>query len=588
MVFEKNKTVLAASILIIITLTVWLPVTDFGFVWDDNQFLKSELYFHNFDLFWQALQNPFFVSQNYYRPLPLIVLYLVGDEAASASPYHWILLCIHLTNSLLLFSLLLLILKNSSFRVPAALIAALVFAVNPVTTEVVAWISGIFDGLFATFAILLLLVDFSVKSTAVRVVLIFFLYLFAALTKEMAAAFVLIFPVWHFFLIKAGLLNWGALLERKRLACTYAACFFAGITYLLIRYFTLGYLYIPSGVDLYSEGVAFRFGLTVKAIGYYILHLLYPFWDVSPVNPVDSKLIFSGNTDFVYFAAGALLIITVTFAAFRRKWNVLLPLALFLASIFPVLHLMPMSIGDNFAHLRFLYFPLMVALLALAIAIGKMSIRFSPGAWVVSGLVVFLLIAITRSITPFWVNDYTFWHWVKSIKPNSATAKTNYYAALASHGECEVVLKEAFPDFQNNNGTLPLLTTIAGCFAEKGDVAVAEKLYEVVMADFYVQGFAGYDKRIASIYLNIATMYVNNPAEGRLEKAEGLVVAALQIEPGNLKGIILSAKIAVIQGDETLAKKEVSRAMEAMSGFDREASINRLSNELGVSVTKYL
>ncbi|QKX15658.1 hypothetical protein [Microbulbifer sp. YPW1] len=588
MVFEKNKTVIAASILAIITLLVWLPVTGFGFVWDDNQFLKSELYFHNFDLFLQALQSPFFVSQNYYRPLPLIVLYLVGDDAVSASPYHWLLLCIHLANTLLLFSLLLILLKNSSFRVPVALIAALFFAVNPVTTEVVAWISGIFDGLFATFAILLFLVDFRARSTSVRLVLIFFLYLCAALTKEMAAAFVLIFPVWHFFLMKAGLLNWKELSERKRLVCTYTACFFAGITYLLIRYFTLGYLYIPSGVDLYSEGVAFRVGLIVKAIGYYILHLLYPVWDISPVNPVDSKLVFSSNTDFVYFAAGSLLIMTVTFAALKRKWNILLPLALFLASIFPVLHLMPMSIGDNFAHLRFIYFPLMVALLGLAIVIGKVSIRFTPGAWFASGLVVLLLIAVTRSVTPFWVNDYTFWHWVKSIKPSSATAKTNYYAALASHGECEVVLREAFPDFKNNNGTLPLLTTIAGCFAEKGDVAVSEKLYEIVMADFYVQGFSGYDKRVASIYLNIATMYFNNPAEGRLNKAEGLVEAALQIEPGNLKGIILSAKIAISQSDEPLVKRQILRAMEVVSGLDREESIKMLSEELGVSVSKYL
>ena len=116
-----------------------------GFVFDDSAYLSSPLVrqFRPLDAFLQSTIHP-----DLYRPLTLLSLACdfrcYGDQPLG---YHLSSLLLHLLNALLVFQLSYHILTRQS----AALLAALFYALHPLQTEVVSWISSRGDLLMSFF-----------------------------------------------------------------------------------------------------------------------------------------------------------------------------------------------------------------------------------------------------------------------------------------------------------------------------------------------------------------------------------------------------------------------------------------------------
>lgn len=116
-----------------------------GFVFDDLAYLSSPLVrqFRPLAAFLQSGIHP-----DLYRPLTLLSLasdfYCYGDQPLG---YHLSNLLLHLLNALLVFKLSYHILARQS----AALLAALFYALHPLQTEVVSWISSRGDLLMSLF-----------------------------------------------------------------------------------------------------------------------------------------------------------------------------------------------------------------------------------------------------------------------------------------------------------------------------------------------------------------------------------------------------------------------------------------------------
>ena len=167
-----------------------------GFVFDDHHLIEERAEEYRF----AAITDHFtgkagyqITMGRYYRPMTALTL--IADNETSRllyggtdpRPFHWTNLLIHAAVCLVLLRLLLVLTGDLA----AALAAALLFAVHPIHTEAVSWISGRTDALCGLFyfAALLAYVRWIGTRGFRHLMLLFLLYAAALLSKEMAVTF---------------------------------------------------------------------------------------------------------------------------------------------------------------------------------------------------------------------------------------------------------------------------------------------------------------------------------------------------------------------------------------------------------------
>ncbi len=187
------------ALLIAAVFAAYANVYDNAFLYDDltlivdNRFLRS----------WRSLSTALFsttiagsnVETHYYRPLQ-ILLYSVIFQKAGLSPaaFHLVNVALHALVACLVFTLGV----KLRFNRKAVFLAAVLWAVHPVQTEAVAYISATADPLYSLFCVLgvlVLLPDFSAK----RIALSLPLMLLALLSKESAVVFPLLAMSAYYF-----------------------------------------------------------------------------------------------------------------------------------------------------------------------------------------------------------------------------------------------------------------------------------------------------------------------------------------------------------------------------------------------------
>ena len=196
---------LLPAIPVLIVVLVFLPVLGSRFVWDDDIFLSDLLVYRAPTPALVGLLRPFVLSPNYFRPL-VVLTFLVELRLWPESPgmFHLSNLLLHACNTLLvtLLARWLWPIDGANALPPYGrwlpLIAGLLYGLHPALIESVAFVSSRFDLLMTTCLLLALLFDLRLRGRLVtRALLVGLLLLLALLAKEMAAAFVLVLPVWH-------------------------------------------------------------------------------------------------------------------------------------------------------------------------------------------------------------------------------------------------------------------------------------------------------------------------------------------------------------------------------------------------------
>jgi tetratricopeptide (TPR) repeat protein len=328
------------------------------FVWDDRDLIVDNpavrtldgetLRLIFFEDFWRTIQR----GGGYYRPL-VTLSYHIHYKVFDGNPAGF-----HLVNVLwnalvctLVFVFVRLLFRNGLF----ALTAALIFAVHPVHTENVAWISGRTD-LLATLWMMVSLVCYVAARQRrnfwylVAALLAFLIALFA---KESAACLPLIIALLEFGPF-AGLLSPNtAHVGRKPTAgrsvfnpVLYLAVL---VVYILLRREAIGT--VGSTYESYAPGLAGVVGLPLAILAGYTFKLFFPFnlngeYDAPVPDSVVDPHVIAG------LAIAALLVYAI--ARFRRRSVVVLGAGIFLLGLGPVANVIP--IGEISAE-RFLYFP---------------------------------------------------------------------------------------------------------------------------------------------------------------------------------------------------------------------------------------
>jgi len=161
LVLRWEPATMAAVLIALSAFLVFSPTLGHELVWDDIPIVLyaqkvveeggiGALVQAPFAIGVQGLDNP----TGYYRPVSLISMWISSSlDEPSPFPYHLTNVLLHVINSLLLFQLLNLVLPPGG----GPLLGGLLFAVHPVHSESVAFVSGRTDLLATLFALLTVL-----------------------------------------------------------------------------------------------------------------------------------------------------------------------------------------------------------------------------------------------------------------------------------------------------------------------------------------------------------------------------------------------------------------------------------------------
>lgn len=419
-----------ASVIMLLTLLVYIPAMQAGFIWDDDMFLTRNPLIKAHD----GLYRLWFTKEAPdYFPLVSTSLWLEWRLwGMNATGYHVVNIILHAINSVLI----LLVLRG--LKVPGAWLAALIFAVHPVNVESVAWITERKNTQSMVFYLLAILsyLKFERNESKPWYFLSLGFFLFALLSKTS----VVMLPV-----VLLGFAWWQrGIITRTDLIRSVP--FF--ILSLVLGLVTVWFQY-DIGVDIVRTDSFFvRFAGAGWAVWFYLykalipheLSFVYPQWDI------DESLIVS------YLPIILLLGCLLVFWRHRTSWGkpFLFGLGYYVATLFPVLgflniYFMKYSpVADHWQYIS------IIGLIALVVGVGRHLINQSGLILLKSALCgtlffICLLSVMTWKQQHIYVDDGTLWNDTLAKNPDAWMAHNNLGIVLDKQGRTE----EAIAHFSN-------------------------------------------------------------------------------------------------------------------------------------------
>jgi len=350
------------------------------------------------------------------------------------------------------------VIRDMTGRPGLAWMTALIFGVHPIHHEVVAWISGATESLFAAFFLAAFLAYLrSRKSAKVTWMAVSCgLYALALLCKETAIVFpALVFA--HGVIAEDAGESRGARESLSRWKKSIETAIFyvpLALIYLAARYKALSGFSHPNQRESVSNWI-----LTLPSIlFFYLKHWVLPirfaeFYDLT----------YQTHFDLRHVVLPALLLLSIGVALWMlRKW--LGPLELAYVAIWTVIPLLPaldtfVFGADELVHDRYFYVPSMGAALLIALIIDraartKFRVFGQPVHVVVTGLVLAIVLAFcTARATKFWSNDYSLYSRSHEISPSNPTATTNLAAELIDRNDipaAQALLESGYPNHRGD------------------------------------------------------------------------------------------------------------------------------------------
>ncbi len=426
--------------LIIIVSIVYMNVLWNGFTYDDKFIFKGGIVSSLKNVKWLFSTKYFEMSaEQSYRPI-VTLSYMLEYPIWETNPtgYHLTNLILHLLVAVILFKVLILF-----FDKWAGFAGALIYAIHPLTTEVVNSIGFREDILCALFLLLsvLLYKSFQAKNRCFYLVLSLVTFILSLLSKEMAITLPILLILIDF--------SFGESIANKKRWSVYSVYFLITILYLILR-FKIIYSEPDEKLSYYGGSFITALMSIPKLILTYIQLIIFP----HPLS-VDRYINPIQSINNLYFWFGLVSIIIIIFAAVKLKKGYRLGILWFLISLLPVLNLVP--IYNPFAE-RYMYIPL----IGIAILIASLLSRFRQNIFIwailVYALIGFSIRTYVRNYA--WKNDLMLFS--KTVKyPCRPRAFYNlgiaYYQAKEYEKAVEaynkaIYLKPDYPEAYNNLG----------------------------------------------------------------------------------------------------------------------------------------
>jgi tetratricopeptide (TPR) repeat protein len=431
------------------------------FIYDDLRQIKRNTLIQDGSQFWRALTSDVWAfkggdqaSSNYWRP-SFVLWMILNFRCFGLGTFGW-----HLTSILLhvgVVALAFALLRRLNVSRPVAAAIALIFAVHPVHSESVAWISGVPDLILAAamlgsiwFVILL-----GERKTPLRWALAIGLYLVALGAKEVAILYPLMIVALFYPERDRGNKDvpW-----TRALSIAWPFAVVAAI-YLLVRQSILGIIQrLPEAGASLGETI-----LTLPAVfAFYLRQLIVPYW-IGPSHPL--RAVTTANIGIGNCLIPLVVMIAAGWWMLRmagRSKTARIGLALFLIPLLPAMNVAAFQ-PDQLVHDRYLYVPLLGFLMLTIPALSSLLQR-AAGERISRGpLLVFIfalvaavpLAAQTVRYNGAWTSNLALWEWAVRSDPNSAFAYQQYGVQLHETKR----LEEAVAAFNRSIEIHPMPTT---------------------------------------------------------------------------------------------------------------------------------
>ncbi|MFA5012616.1 MAG: tetratricopeptide repeat protein [Ignavibacteria bacterium] len=502
---------------------VYFNTLNNNFVYDDETIIVK-----NADNL--RLQNipGYFTNQGEYRyafgPLyrPLIMTSFAVDHTLfglKPGGYHFMNIIFHAVSTMFLFLILLMFFGKYENGILASLLSSLIFAVHPVHTEAVSFISSRTDVLatmflFISFYCFLILRGFSLpkfqkekgkdkkqsqqqKPVSEKYFIYCLLFYFLGLlSKEMIITLPLIFLLFDLLISKEKI---------KVVYKNYIYLFGVTILYLIIRHFAIQGIEKKLVSDwFYGKDSIVIIATMVKTIPVYFKLMFFPIGLVYNYNGVISY----SNTllDLNSFLSILFIItaITLSFYLIKNKVYYSYSILVFFIGLLPVINIIPTA---NIMAERYLYmltFPLCIAI-AYFISTNSNIKNIKTYTWILLIIIVFFGI-LTIQRNQVWKTNETLW---MSAEGDSSPAS---------------------------------MINIAGLYTRSNQIDKAEKLYIDALE---------INQYMINAHINLGII---NMIRGKYDTAEVKLRNALEIDSKNPNANYMYAKLKLMTNKPTEAK----------------------------------
>ncbi|RLD31797.1 MAG: hypothetical protein DRI83_11840 [Bacteroidetes bacterium] len=418
----KNARWLLAGILLI-TFLAYLPSLNNGFTnWDDpEQVIENrdiqELSFSNTS----GIFSTFYVGM--YQPVTTQVYGVVYSIfGADALAFHSVSLLLHLLNVILVF----LLVRKFSRRDSLALITAALFALNPMQTESVAWISAMSNLLYTTFYLagLITYIDYVRRKQTKNLLFTLSFFMLSLLSKPAAVTFpIVIFLADLYFRRRISV---RLILEKAPFLLLSLAI---GLLIIFARE-EAGHIVDMSERFTWLE----RTSMIFYALSYYFAKLFIPL-NLSAFHPYPP-----GGALPLQFYFAPLIPLMLVFLLFRLKGEirrqVMAGLLFSLLTIAVVLEIIP--IGAVVVKERYVYLPSVGVYYAFAALLLFFVGYHKKYQWITPVLTILMVVffsIITFSRAGIWQDSFTLWNDVISKHPEASVAYINRGNAWQEKGD---------------------------------------------------------------------------------------------------------------------------------------------------------
>ena len=430
-----------ALLLGVVAFMVYVNTLNNSYVLDDiNVIRDNQLVKGGMQAIPQILTTPYrygwsHLDNDLYRPLSVVTFaieyQLFGLEPKSG---HFLNIALFAGCVMLLFLFLERLFGGK--RTAVAFMAALLFALHPIHTEVVANIKGRDELLcfFFGFLSLLVLKDYMDTGKVVKLLLGIFCFLLALLAKETVITFLVILPLVFFFYANE---------HKKRavyitLSAVLVSALFLAVRFSVLRAYHSDHLADNDMIEnaLANTGLSYgsRVATAVLILGYYVKLLFVPYPLICDYSY--NSIPYAHFTDVGVLISLVVYVLLIVFSLRRLFQNRKDPYAFgvlfFLVSI-SLFSNIPFLIGSTMAE-RFAFFPSVGFCLAIALCIEQWVWRIEGGGIAllkdrkVLGVVIFIAVVyslITINRNTDWVDEYTLYKTDLAKAPNDA--RLNYY-----------------------------------------------------------------------------------------------------------------------------------------------------------------
>lgn len=490
---QVNQAWLLPLSLVVIILLLFSNSLGPEFIWDDVSLIQQNYLIQDLDNLPQLFTRDFWAfaegegkGHDLYRPL-ISLSYLIDFRLWGNRPpyYHFTNLLFHILSSLLVYFVLQAIFEKRW----SAWLGALLFAIHPIHTESVSWISGRTDVICGFFFFLALFLYLSSRKggqwTHAAGSLVAFLL--ALLSKEMAITLPLVVALYNLcFDGSPRPERWWDVL-RARLGRTVIESLpylVVVVLYLTIRLQVLGFVIKSKGkmagsLQSFSslQGLGANFFLSAKIVALDLWLLVVPF----PLNA--HRLVSDLGSNFGLTAWLVPLIVIAVLAlsilALRRAPAYAFAGLFFFATILPVSGLLSIS---DFVSERFLYIPSLAVCLAAALLCTALWQRRRTWGLVLSLLIVLPWLVLTYLRNADWRDGLTFWSQTVAVSPQSTIAHNYLGLEFWYRGQYEPAIAQFEQVLQLDEENKNAYNNLAGVYFSQERYQEAEAHYQQAIA----------------------------------------------------------------------------------------------------------